>query len=161
MAPLLQSSDASIGTTIDSAEIDRLPIFGSDPRASSRTAPGISGDGARSGSGNAVFLPNGAGPGGSNSGVFQTENQVQISADGQRVADNNYMIDGVSVNSLTHGGAAVVTPNEEAVGQMTVVSTSYDASDGRNSGAQVKVVTKSGTNSMHGGGVFLYDEPGL
>ena len=118
MAPLLQSSDASIGTTIDSAEIDRLPIFGSDPYELLRTAPGISGDGARSGSGNAVFLPNGAGPGGSNSGVFQTENQVQISADGQRVADNNYMIDGVSVNSLTHGGSAVVTPNQEAVGQI-------------------------------------------
>lgn len=96
MAPLLQSSDASIGTTIDSAEIDRLPIFGSDPYELLRTAPGISGDGARSGNGDAVFLPNGAGPGGSNSGIFQTENQVQISADGQRVADNNYMIDGVT-----------------------------------------------------------------
>ena len=161
MAPLLQSSDASIGTTIDSAEIDRLPIFGSDPYELLRTAPGISGDGARSGSGNAVFLPNGAGPGGSNSGIFQTENQVQISADGQRVADNNYMIDGVSVNSLTHGGSAVVTPNQEAVGQMTIVSTSYDASLGRNTGAQIQVVTKSGTNGLHGSAFFLYDEPGF
>jgi hypothetical protein len=161
LAPLLQSSDASIGTTIDGAEIERLPIFGSDPYELLRTAPGISGDGARSGSGTAVFLPNGAGPGGSNSGIFQTENQVQISADGQRVADNNYMIDGVSVNSLTHGGSAVVTPNQEAVGQMTIVSTSYDASLGRNTGAQIQVVTKSGTNSLHGSAFFLYDEPGL
>lgn len=159
--PLLQSSDASIGTTIDGAEIERLPIFGSDPYELLRTAPGISGDGARSGSGGAVFLPNGAGPGGSNSGIFQTENQVQISADGQRVADNNYMIDGVSVNSLTHGGSAVVTPNQEAVGQMTIVSTSYDASLGRNTGAQIQVVTKSGTNDLHGSAFFLYDEPGL
>ena len=55
----------------------------------------------------------------------------------------------------------MVTPNEEAVGQMTVISTSYDASDGRNSGAQVKVVTKSGSNSLHGGLFFLYDQPGL
>ncbi len=161
MAPLLQSSDASIGTTIDSAEIDRLPIFGSDPYELLRTAPGISGDGARSGNGDAVFLPNGAGPGGSNSGIFQTENQVQISADGQRVADNNYMIDGVSVNSLTHGGSAVVTPNQEAVGQITIVSTSYDASLGRNTGAQIQVVTKSGTNNLHGSAFFLYDDPGF
>ena len=161
LAPLLQSSDASIGTTIDSAEIQRLPIFGADPYELLRTAPGISGDGARSGNGNAVFLPNGAGPGGSNSGIFQTENQVQISADGQRVADNNYMIDGVSVNSLTHGGSAVVSPNAEAVGQMTIVSTSYDASLGRNTGAQIQIVTKSGTNSLHGSAFFLYDEPGL
>jgi hypothetical protein len=159
--PELQTSDASIGSTISSEEVTRLPIVGGDPYELLRTAPGITGTGARSGSGGAVFLPNGAGPGGSNSGTFQTENGVQISADGQRQADNNYMIDGVSVNSLTHGGNAVVTPNEEAVGQMTIVSTSYDASDGRNTGAQIKVVTKSGTNSLHGGAFFLYDQPGL
>jgi hypothetical protein len=157
----LQTADASIGSTITSEEIERLPIVGGDPYELLRTAPGITGDGARAGSGGAVFLPNGAGPGGSNSGTFQVENGVQIAADGQRQADNNFMIDGVSVNSLSHGGNAVVTPNEEAVGQMTVVSTSYDASDGRNSGAQVKVVTKSGSNSMHGGAFFLYDQPGL
>ena len=157
----LQTADASIGSTITSEEIQRLPIFGGDPYELLRTAPVITGDGARAGNGNAVFLPNGAGPGGSNSGTFQTENGVQIAADGQRQSDNNFMIDGVSVNSLTHGGNAVVTPNEEAVGQMTIVSTSYDASDGRNSGAQIKVVTKSGANSMHGGAYFLYDEPGL
>lgn len=161
LVPLLQTGDASIGTTIDSAEITRLPTFGSDPYELLRTAPGISGDGARAGNGTAVYLPNGAGPGGSNSGIFQTENQVQIVADGQRVTYNNYMIDGVSVNSLTHGGSAVVTPNQEAIGQMTIVSTSYDAGLGRNTGAQIQVVTKSGTNSLHGSAFFLYDEPGF
>jgi len=159
--PLLQTGDASIGTTIDSEEITRLPIFGSDPYELLRTAPGISGDGARAGSGNAVFLPNGVGPGGSNSSVFQTENQVQISADGQRVGDNNFMVDGVSVNSLTHAGAAVVTPNQEAVGSLTIVSTSYDASLARFTGAQIQVVTKSGTNQLHGSAFFLYDNPGF
>ena len=106
-------------------------------------------------------LPNGAGPGGSSRGIFQTEDQVQISANGQPVADNTYLIDGVTVDSLSHGGAAVVTPNQEAVGQMTVVSTSFDAADGRNTGAQIKVVTHSGTNQVHGSLYFLYDEPGL
>jgi Carboxypeptidase regulatory-like domain/TonB dependent receptor len=159
--PELQTSDASIGTTIGTEEVTRLPIVGGDPYELLRTAPGIAGTGARAGNGQAVFLPNGAGPGGSNTGTFQVENGVQISADGQRQADNNFMLDGVSVNSLTHGGNAVVTPNVEAVGQMTIVSTSYDASDGRNTGAQIKVVTKNGTNSLHGGAFFLYDQPGL
>jgi hypothetical protein len=159
--PQIQTADASIGSTITSEEIQKLPTVGADPYELLRTAPGITGDGARAGNGNAVFLPNGGGPGGSNSGTFQTENGVQIVADGQRQSDNNFMIDGVSVNSLTYGGSAVVTPNEEAVGQITIISTSYDASDGRNSGAQVKVVTKSGSNSLHGGAFFLYDEPGL
>lgn len=159
--PVLQTADASIGSTIDSTEIQRLPSFGADPYEQLRTAPGITGDGARAGNGNAVFLPNNVGPGGSNSGIYQTENQVQIIADGQRVTDNDFLIDGVSVNSLSHGGAAVVTPNEEAVGQITVVSTSYDASLGRNTGAQIQVVTKSGSNNLHGSLFFLYDEPGL
>jgi len=159
--PMLETANASVGATIDGEEIEKLPTYGADPYEVLRTAPGITGDGARSGSGSALLLPNGAGPGGSNSGIFQTENQVQISADGQREADNNFMIDGVSVNSLTYGGAAVVTPNQEAVGQINIVSTSFDASDGRNSGAQIKVVTKSGGNTMHGSLFGVYDEPGL
>jgi hypothetical protein len=159
--PTLQTGDASIGATIDSEEIERLPIFGADPYELLRTAPGISGDGARGGNGNAVYLPNGAGPGGSNSGVFQSENQVQISADGQRIGDNNFNVDGVSVNSLSHNGAAVVTPNQEAIGSINIVSTSYDASNARYTGAQIQVVTKTGTNDFHGSAFFLYDDPGL
>jgi hypothetical protein len=159
--PVLQTGDASIGATIGSAEIQRIPTFGANPYELIRTAPGITGDAARAGNGTANFLPNGAGPGGSANGIYQTENQTQISADGQRVANNNYMIDGVSVNSLSHGGSAVVTPNTEAVGTLNVISTSYDASQGRNTGAQIMSVTKSGTNSLHGSLFFLYDEPGL
>jgi Carboxypeptidase regulatory-like domain/TonB dependent receptor len=157
----LQTADASIGTTIDGDAVERLPVVGGNPYELLRTAPGIVGDGARAGNGTAIFLPNGAGPGGSSRGIFQTENQTQISADGQRVADNTYSIDGVTVDSLSHGGAAVVTPNQEAIGQITILSTSYDAGDGRNSGAQIKVVTKSGTNQLHGSAFVLYDEPGL
>ncbi len=159
--PALQTEDASVSATISSEAVERLPSFGADPYELLRTAPGISGDSARSGSGEAIFLPNGAGPGQSNSGIYQTENQVQISAAGQPVQFNSYLIDGVSVNSLGRGGAAVVTPNIESVSAITVISTSFDAEDGRNSGAQVKTVTKSGSNDFHGSLRFQYDEPGL
>jgi hypothetical protein len=161
LVPLLQTADANIGTTLESEEILRLPTFGADAYELLRTAPGITGDGARSSTGSAIYLPNAQGPGGSNSGIFQTENQVQISAAGQRQADNTFSVDGVSVNSLTHGGAAVVSPSMEAIGAMNVVSTSLDASDGRNSGAQIKIVTKSGSNTLHGSLFGLYDEKGL
>ena len=158
---VLQTSDASIGNTLNSETIQRLPAIGGDVYELLRTAPGITGDASRSGAGTANFLPNGAGPGQSNSGIFQTENQIQISAAGQSVGANNYLIDGVSVNSLGQAGAAVVTPNQESVSQLTVLSTSYSAEDGRNSGAQIKVVTKSGTNTLHGSLYFRYDDPGL
>jgi hypothetical protein len=159
--PDLQTSDGSISSTIGEEAIERLPSFGADPYELLRTAPGITGDSARGGTGGALFLPNAAGPGQSNSGIYQTENQIQISAAGLPTADNNYMIDGVSVDSLGRGGAAVVTPNVDAVSQITVVSSSFSAEDGRDAGAQIKVVTKSGSNEVHGTARFQYDEPGL
>lgn len=155
----LQTADASVGGTITQESIERLPSVGRDPYNLVRLAPGISGDGARSGSGQASGLPNNSGPGGSNSSIFQTENQVQISSAGQRVSSNTYLIDGVTVDSLGYGGAAVVTPNSEAVREISVVTSSYTAEDGRNSGAQIRVTTKNGTNQFHGSALFKYDSP--
>ena len=52
--PQLQTADASIGSTITSDEVQKLPIVGGDPYELLRTAPGITGDAARAGNGNAV-----------------------------------------------------------------------------------------------------------
>ena len=109
--------------------------------------------------GGAVALPNASGPGGSNNSIFQTENQIPIVANGQRTSQNNFEIDGVSVNSLTWGGAAVVTPNQESVKSIRVASSDYSAEAGRNSGAQIEVVSQNGTNQFHGSGVFKYNDP--
>ncbi|HVF90429.1 MAG TPA: carboxypeptidase regulatory-like domain-containing protein, partial [Blastocatellia bacterium] len=157
----LQTETANVSRAITTAEILRLPQVGRDPYELIRLTPGVFGDGGRSGSGGAVNIPNVAGPGGSNSSIFQVENQVQISANGQRVSANNFQIDGVSVNSLGWGGAAVVTPNQESVKELRVLSSSYSAEDGRNSGAQIKVVSQNGTNEFHGSALFKYNDPGL
>ena len=55
--PALQTSDATISGTIDSATLQRIPTFGQDPYELLRTAPGITGDGARSGNGQGFFCP--------------------------------------------------------------------------------------------------------
>ena len=155
----LATENANVAKGVTAAEIKRLPQVGRDPYELARLTPGIFGDGARSGNGSASGLPNSPGPGGSNNSVFQVENQVQITANGQRLSANNFQIDGVSVNSLTHGGAAVVTPNQESVKEMQISSSSYSAEDGRNSGAQVKVVSQNGTNDFHGSAFLKYDSP--
>ena len=77
------------------------------------------------------------------------------------MSENNYQIDGVSVNSLTWGGAAVVTPNQESVKQMVIVTDPYSAQYGRNSGAQINVISQNGTNDFHGSAFFRYSSPGL
>jgi len=157
--PMLQTADASVSGTITGAQLQELPAFGRDPYSLIRTMPGITGTGGHSGGGGTVFLGNTSGPGGSNTSIFQTENQVQVSSSGQRVTQNVYLIDGVNVNSLGWGGAAVVTPNSESVGDETVISSDYSAEDGRDSGAQIKTTTKSGTNTFHGSAVFRFQDP--
>jgi outer membrane receptor protein involved in Fe transport len=155
----LRTENANVGAEIDSREIERLPQFGRDPYELLRFTPGVFGDGSRTGNGQANNLPNASGPGGSIASIFQIENQVQVVANGQRTASNNFTIDGVSVNSLGFGGAAVITPNQESVQEITVLSSSYSAEDGRGSGAQIKVVSKSGTDQFHGSGFFKYQDP--
>lgn len=156
----LDTEDANVRRTISDEEVQRLPQAGRDPYELVRLAPGVFGAGARSSSGGAVGLPNTSGPGGSNEGIFQTENRPAVSANGQRVSANNFQIDGVSVNSQTWGGAAVITPTQEAVKEVQVTSSSYSAEDGRNSGAQIKVVSQNGTNRFRGSAFFKYNDPG-
>jgi hypothetical protein len=163
----LQTEDASIAGTLTAQDIVRLPTFSRDPYELLRFSPGIFGDGARNGAGLMTGFPNGAGaggsagPGGSNTAIYQTENQFPISANGQRPTSNDYLVDGVSVNSLQWGGAAVVTPSVESIQEITVLANDYDAVDGRSSGAHIKTTTKSGTNTYHGTGFFQYQDPGL
>lgn len=157
--PTLQSADASVSGTITSDAIEKLPTVGRDPYELVRTMPGIDGTGARSGNGQSVTLGNTTGPGGSAVSIFQTENQLQVSSSGQRVEQNIFILDGVDVNSLGWGGAAVLTPNSESLQDMTVISSDYLAEDGRGSGAHIKMTSKGGTDQFHGSALFLYQDP--
>lgn len=160
-AEQLQTENANVSGTITAQEVTDLPQFGRDPYQLVRLTPGVFADSSRQANGNSQAIPQQVGPGGSNSEIFQTENQVQAIADGQRVSANDYMLDGVSVNSLEWGGAAVITPNPEAVQEISVTSNTYSAQDGRNSGAQVKVISKSGTNTWHGSAFMKFNDKGL
>ena len=163
VTPPIDTETGQISGTLSSREIQNLPSLGRDPFQLLRLAPGVFGDAAHTNSGNSQNTPGSAGPGGTsaNSSIFSTENQVQINANGQRNATNSYQIDGVEVNSLAWGGAAVITPNEESVKEVRVSSNSYSAENGRNSGAQVEVVSQNGTNEYHGSIFIKLDRPGL
>ncbi len=164
-SPAIETTNGDVTRALTTAEIRQLPQVGRDPYELLRLTPGIFGDGARTGSGQSAGFPNSgptsgaAGPGGSNFSLFQVENQVPISADGQRLTSNNYLLDGVSVNSLQWGGAAVVTPNQESVKEIRVNANAYSSEYGRNSGAQIETVSQNGTNQFHGTAVFLMQDP--
>jgi Carboxypeptidase regulatory-like domain/TonB dependent receptor len=161
--PLINTENASINTTITAQDVQKLPSFGRDVFQLTQLAPGVFGDASREGSGNSNSQPGNAGPGasGASSGVFSTENRPQVSANGGRTDANNITLDGIGITSVSWGGAAVVTPNEDSVKEVRVLSNNYDAENGRFSGAQIQVISQNGTNNYHGSLFFKVDRPGL
>jgi hypothetical protein len=71
---------------------------------------------------------------------------------GARTDSNSYSVDGMSVNSISRGGAAEIAPNVESVEQVGVQLSDANSSEGRNMGAHVNIVSKAGTNQFHGSG---------
>src|SRR5271157_5408884 len=72
-----------------------------------------------------------------------------VSVNGGRGRSNNYMVNGGDGNDIFVNGPAI-QPSPDAVEEFRVITNSFDAEYGRNSGSVVNVVTKSGTNDFHG-----------
>lgn len=82
------------------------------------------------------------------SGELNPGNQ---SISGQREDANGYMVNGGDVKEMMNGGTAIV-PNLDAIAEFRVLTNNFDAEYGNYSGGVVNVVTKSGTNQIHGSG---------
>lgn len=162
VVPLIDTQTAVISGTITTKEVENLPSFGRDPYQLLRLAPGVFGNGALTAGGGSQMLPGtNMGGSGATDSIFKVENGAQIIANGTRQNSNSFQIDGVGVNSASWGGAAVITPNEESVKEVRVVANNYSAELGRNSGAQVMVVSKNGTNDPHGSFFAKFHRPEL
>src|SRR5579864_7859707 len=161
--PLLQAETASINGVVTDNQIQHMPSFGRDVFQLIQLAPGVFGDGAQGKGGNSQNLPGTQGPGGTggNAGIFATENGPQALAAGQQYENNSYSIDGISTTSAVWGGTTIITPTEDSVDNIKVLSNGYDAENGRFSGAQIQVTSKSGTNNFHGSFFFRANRPGL
>jgi hypothetical protein len=84
-------------------------------------------------------------------------NGVGISANGNRGRSNNFQIDGQDNNDNSVAGPSLFVSNGEAIGEFQVITNSFSAEFGRNSGAQINTITKSGTNEFHGA-LFEYHQ---
>ncbi|MBV9302651.1 MAG: TonB-dependent receptor [Acidobacteriaceae bacterium] len=74
-------------------------------------------------------------------------------AHGGTTSDNNFQMDGVDANDIEasgHFSGGIAIPNPDTIEEFKVQTGQYDASQGRDAGANVNVVTKSGTNQFHG-----------
>jgi hypothetical protein len=132
-APVLQTQDASVGQVVDSRKATDLPLNGRNFTFLAQLAAGVS-------------TPEADTRGNAASGAF--------TANGNRPAQNNYMIDGIDNNSDTvdflNGTNYVVLPPVDAIEEFKVQTSDFSAEFGRSGAAVLNATIKSGTNSFHG-----------
>ncbi len=126
---LLRTDSATVGGIIDTRQIQDLPLDGRDFFALSLLIPGV--------------VPPAEGSAASVRGSFS------ININGAREDANDFLLDGIYDGDPKLNGVAV-TPQVDAVREFEVLSSTYDASFGRNGGGQISVVLRSGTNQFHG-----------
>jgi len=80
---------------------------------------------------------------------YGSNNPGVVSVNGGRGRSNNYMVNGGDGNDIFVNTPAI-SPSPDAIEEFRVLTNTFDAEYGRNSGSVVNVVTKSGTNSVHG-----------
>jgi Carboxypeptidase regulatory-like domain/TonB-dependent Receptor Plug Domain/TonB dependent receptor len=80
---------------------------------------------------------------------YGSSNAGVVSVNGGRGRSNNYMVNGGDGNDIFVNGPAI-QPSPDAIEEFRVLTNTFDAEYGRNSGSIVNVVTKSGTNDVHG-----------
>jgi carboxypeptidase family protein len=137
-APLLQSESSSLGTVVNQQLVSDLPLNGRNFIQLATLSPGVNGVGF-SASGTIM------------SGTRPDDRRpaTEIFANGNREGSNNFLYDGIDDNErLTL--SIVLRPAVEAVREFKIQTNLYSADIGRNSGAVVDVITKAGTNGLHG-----------
>jgi hypothetical protein len=137
-APLLESQSSSLGTVIGSHIIGELPLNGRNFVTLALLTPGVNGVGSSvTGTIMSGTRPDDRRPG------------TEIFSNGNRENSNNFLYDGMDNNDrLTL--SIVLRPGVEAIREFKVQTNLYSADLGRNSGAVVDVISKSGTNDIHG-----------
>ena len=167
--PALDTQTANNGRTITENEVQHLPTYQRDVTGLIQLAPGVLADGAQSGGGGGFQSPGtqtgassgGGGNLGHSSSIFATENGASANANGGQFETNGYTVDGISTVSAVWGGSTVITPSEDSVSNVKVVTNAYDAENGRFSGALTEITSKSGTNQVHGSFFYQINRPGL
>jgi hypothetical protein len=140
-APELTQTDSNaLGRVTDERSETNLPLVSRNFTQIIGLSPGVS-----VGLTDATELGTGSG------GMTNLTNEA-LSVNGARSHDNNFQMDGAPSNDLfarTSQSGGIAIPNPDSIAQFKVQTGQYDASYGRNAGANVDVVTKSGTNEFH------------
>ena len=136
--PLLESQSSAVGTVVNQQFVSELPLNGRNFVQLAILTPGVNGAGFSVGG----TIQSGARPDDRRPGT-------EIFSNGNREGSNNFLYDGVDNNERLIQ-LIVLRPAIESIREFKVQTNMYSADVGRNSGAVIDVVTKSGTNQLHG-----------
>jgi hypothetical protein len=137
-APAVELGTSALDGVVNSTEVRELPLNGRDWTQLATLQPGVS----------AVRTQDTI-TGGRGQRGFGT----QISISGTRPQQNNYRLDGITVNDYANGspGSALGAAfGVEAIQQFSVLTSNYAAEYGRSSGGVINAITRSGSNGFHG-----------
>jgi hypothetical protein len=140
VAPVLQLQSSEVSAVVDSRTVRELPLNGRSWTDLATLQPGVARIEAQSAAG-----------AGADRGEHGFGTQLTIS--GGKPVQNNYRLDGISVNDYANGGpGSVLGPalGVDAIREFSVITGNYSAEYGRTSGGVVNAVTRSGTNAFHG-----------
>mgnify|MGYP003920069515 FL=1 len=137
-ALLINTTNAEIGANFDSERISEIPLPPS--RNILNLALNVAGVSQLS-SGQQGFAASG------NSGL---DGSVNLAVNGMRVRSNNFMIDGHDSNDPSVTGMIQAVNNPDAIAEFRLITNQFLAEFGRSAGSVVKIITKSGTNELHG-----------
>jgi hypothetical protein len=140
-APLVETANATLGIVIDEKKVVDLPLNGRNFTQLGTLIPGVIAPPAGLGGQNGDAQAGANGFGAATAG---------FNVNGQRNQSNNFLLDGATNNDTFNTGF-VLRPPPDAIQEFKILTHSYSAEYGRNSGSVVNVVTKSGSNEWHGG----------
>jgi outer membrane receptor protein involved in Fe transport len=131
-APLVDTTSTQLGAVVDDRTVSELPLNSRDTYQFLQLQPGVMST-----------------VGSSNSIVYGSDSPGAVSVNGGRGRANNFSVNGGDANDL-FVNLPTVQPTPDSIQEFRVLTNTFDAEYGRNSGSVINVVTKSGTNKFHG-----------
>jgi hypothetical protein len=136
-AATIELGSSELSGVVGQGEVTQLPLNGRDWSQLATLEPGVSAIRGEQATDNRI----------------QQGSGQQMSISGGRPWQNNYLLDGISINDYANGAPGSALGSNlgvDAIKEFSVVSSSYPAQYGRTSGGIVNAITNTGTNSVHG-----------
>lgn len=144
---VLQTQNATLGTTITANTMENLPLSGRNFQVAAVFVPG-------------AVIPHYDAEGGANGFERDVNAETSPSFNGNREQTNSYILDGMEINEATNNDIGY-NPAPDSIQEMRVITGNADAEYGNVNGGEEILVTKGGTNHFHGSLYDYYENQGL